>query len=112
MKKPLLYSYVFGAAGILITAVMLAGVYLPMWFSTPFLQAVRASFGSWGRILFLVPACSLAGILRCHAEWHEERGGSALWWLNYAACLGLLIWSVCMLALGGLLALFLKNWSR
>ena len=110
IKKPFLYSYVFGIASIAITAVCLAGVYLPMRFSTPFFEAVRASTNTWFNIFFSVPAVSLAGIIRCRGEWKREQGGTAVWWINCIICWGMFLWSVCMISLGAMLALFMKKY--
>ena len=112
MKRTIRSSYAFGAAGAAITALTLAGVYLPLHCSAPFFQAVRASADQWLPVFFAVPAVSLAGILLCRSERKKGTGGSALWWVNCVLCWGIFFWSSGVLLLGYLLALFMRHWAR
>ena len=109
IKKPALYSYVFGTASVCITIICLAGVYVPMHFSTPFFEAIRASTNAWLGVFFSVPVFSLIGGLLCHREAKRERERTVAWWINCAACWGIFLWSVCLIALAAMLALFVEK---
>lgn len=111
MKKPVLFSYIFGVVSILLMTIALAGIYLPLHFSTPFLQSVRELSSYWAGLVFVVPVVSLVGIILCHVERKRKQGGTVVWWVNRIVCWGLLIWSLCMVVLGSFLGILLKNWN-